>query len=173
MESYILNKILQNITSVRGAFRLGTVAPIENGDDFSLQGNKPDHVIEPHWLRETSKLIPGEALAAYLSLQAVAQIAKHPANVKITLAIIFLLVTIILRWIGSQDPTNPKPRNTSQLGVVLISAFSFVFLVYASGGQIYWHNPFDDQQTYGQIAAAALGVVGPSLHKHFSLKTKP
>ena len=81
------------------------------------------------------------------------------------LALVFAVVTVVLRLLGTQDPTDPNPGGTTQFGVVAISALSFISLVYATGGQMWWHRPIDDQQLYGQIAAAALGLLGPTVYR--------
>lgn len=161
----MLRKFMANLESIRGMFRLDEVGHKPNLDDFRLQSADSEQTPQAPWLRESSKLIPGEALAAYLSLQSVARIASRPENVKIVLAIVFLAVTIVLRWLGSQDPAAQDANKTTQPWVIVISAVSYVFLVYASGGQIFWHRPIPDQQIYGQIAAAALGVLGPAIHR--------
>ena len=125
---------------------------------------------KPSWLADSRKLIPGEALAGYISLEAISTNAVHPQNITIVLGLVFLMVTIVLRWIGTQDPEADAPALTAQWGVVLISALSFVFLVYATGGQIWWHAPITDQKLYGQIFAAALGILGPSLYRSSLLR---
>jgi hypothetical protein len=118
---------------------------------------------EASWLAEVQKLVPGEALAGYIALQPIASVAENPTNVKIVLALAFLVVTIFLRWVGSQDPGSPNPAQTAELPTVVISALSFICLVYATGGQLFWHQPVPDQSLYGQIGALALGAVGPRL----------
>jgi hypothetical protein len=132
-------------------------------DEPPAQSNPPQK--EPSWLEDSRRLIPGEALAGYISLEAISATAVNPLNINIVLGIVFLVVTILLRWIGTQDPEADAPALTAQWGVVLISALSFVFLVYATGGQIWWHQPVVDQKLYGQIFAAALGILGPNLYR--------
>lgn len=123
---------------------------------------------EPSWLTESRKLIPGEALAGYLSLQALGKIAQNPQNVGIFIALVFCVVTILLRWFGTQDPDAPRPSHTVQWTAVIISTLSYIFLVYASGGQLFWHRPFPDQKLYAQILSVALGILGPTLYRAFS-----
>ena len=116
------------------------------------------------WLKQSRKLIPGEALAGYLSFQALANAAADPMQAQVFLALVFLVVTLFLRYVGSQQPGTTGMKSV-QWSVVFISGFSFVFLVYASGGQIWWHEPIPDQKFYAQILAFALGVIGPYLTK--------
>jgi hypothetical protein len=133
---------------------------------FRLSGESSDagDRAKQSWLTQARILIPGEALAGFIALQPVAAAADNPDNVKIVLAQVFLIVTIVLRWIGSEDATAPRPRRTAQVGVVVISALSYTLLVYATGGQIFWHHALPDQMRYAQILAAALGIVGPTLY---------
>jgi hypothetical protein len=158
------------LDGIRGTMRLGT--PVlksgKNRASFDLTATTAE--IEPSWLEETRKLIPGEALAGYLSLQPIAKAAAHPQNVKIVLAIVFLVVTVVLRWYGTQDPTSADPSATAQIGAVAISALSYIFLVYSTGGQLFWHRTFSDQQLYAEISTAALGILGPSLFKRLFKK---
>jgi hypothetical protein len=73
---------------------------------------------ESSWLADSRKLIPGEALAGYLSFQATSKLAKHPVNIVVVLALVFAAVTIVLRWVGTQDPTAKNPGGTTQWWVV-------------------------------------------------------
>lgn len=112
-------------------------------------------------LDDYKKLIPGEALAAYVALQAVAEKAENPGNVRIVLALACCLLTVFLRWVGTQDKATRKP----QYGAVLFAAVAFILLVYAAGGQVFWHPRFPDQQYYAQIIATILGVAVPILYR--------
>jgi hypothetical protein len=112
-------------------------------------------------LDDYKKLIPGEALAAYVALQALAEKAENPDNVRIVLALACCLLTVFLRWIGTQHETTRKP----QYGAVIFAAVAFILLVYAAGGQIIWHPRFPDQQYYAQIVATILGVIVPVLYR--------
>jgi hypothetical protein len=157
------------IENLRGSYRLTPVkrSPPERAGGFrpsgvTDQGTKAD---EPSWLSDSRKLIPGEALAGFLSLQPISKLAQKPGNVSVVLALAFLLVTILLRWIGTQDPTATDPKKTVEFPAVGISALSFISLVYATGGQIFWHSPVPDQQLYGQILAAVLGILGPVVYR--------
>jgi hypothetical protein len=147
---------------IRGSLRLGKSAKGRGGERASFDLTESTES-EPSWLEETRKLIPGEALAGYLSLQPIAKAAAQPQNVKIVLAIVFLIVTFVLRWFGTQDLNSTDPSKTVQIGAVAISVMSYVFLVYSTGGQLFWHHPLPDQQLYAQILAAALGILGPTL----------
>jgi hypothetical protein len=115
-------------------------------------------------LDDYKKLIPGEALAAYIALQALAEQAENPVNVSIVLAISCCLLTIFLRWVGTQDRVTRRP----QYWAVLFAAVAFVLLVYAAGGQIFWHQKITDQQFYAQIFATVLGVIVPLVYGRFA-----
>jgi hypothetical protein len=129
---------------------------------------------EPGWLEQSRKLIPGEALAGYLSLQALAnpKIASNPQNIRIVLALVFAVVTVLLRWLGSQDPNAPRPSKTVEWSVVALSTLSYVCLVYCTGGQIFWHARVEDQELYAQIFAVALGILGPAIIKALGAKPR-
>jgi hypothetical protein len=176
---------------LRGAFRIPSASapvaaaarpasvPAASGRDFGLSSEttpaavpqvtaRPAAASEPpQWLSDAGKLIPGEALTGYLSLQILTRAAQQPQNVGIVLALAFLVVTIVTRWFGSQDPTAIDPQPTTQPAVVVIAALSYVALVYATGGQVAWHDPIADQQLYGQIAAGAIGALGPTVARRF------
>jgi hypothetical protein len=160
--------------SVRGTLRLSEPGPRKpkRGEDTEFRLSEESKgastgEAEPSWLTESRKLIPGEALAGYLSLQPLAAIAKEPENLKIVLAMAFCAVTALLRWFGSQDPGAADPKRTTQAGVVVISTACFICLVYATGGQVFWHEKWPDQSLYGQIGAAALGILGPAIYRRF------
>ena len=152
-------------SSIRGGTRLGSTTAEPVGSYEITPSSETASEATPSWLSEVQKLVPGEALAAYIALQPVAAMAQHPGNVRIVLALVFLFVTIILKWIGTQDPAAADPARTTQRTAVAISAASFISLVYATGGQIFWHPPLADQALYGQIGAAAIGAVGPALFR--------
>ncbi len=162
----------------RGTLRFGSitppvaVAPVSKGfrasaDDQRKEKEKEE---EPGWLQQSRKLIPGEALAGYLSLQGLAKIGSNPDNIKIVIALVFGLVTVGLRWLGSQDPNAPEPSKTVQWTVVGISTLSYIFLVYCTGGQVFWHRRIQDQEIYAQIFAVALGILGPTIIKRLGAK---
>lgn len=144
----------------------GPMAPSVPGDlsvrpeDDSTRGGGESTREGSSVLDDYKKLIPGEALAAYVALQAVAEKAENPANVRIVLALACCLLTVLLRWVGTQDRTTKKP----QYGAVIFAGVAFILLVYAAGGQIFWHARVPDQQFYAQIAAAILGVLVPALY---------
>lgn len=115
-------------------------------------------------LDDYKNLIPGEALAGYVALQAFAAGARNPENVRIVLALIFCAVAVGLRLIGTQDKVTKRP----QYGAVILGALSFVALVYATGGQIFWHTRAEDQEYYAQIFATALGILGPPIYSRFA-----
>jgi hypothetical protein len=154
--------------------------PAASGRDFGLSSETTSAEVpqattrtaaaseQPQWLTDASKLIPGEALTGYLSLQILTRAAQQPQTVGIVLALTFLVVTIVTRWFGSQDPNAADPQPTTQPVVVAIAALSYIALVYATGGQVAWHAPIADQQLYGQIAAGAIGALGPTLARRFS-----
>jgi len=172
------------LEKLRGSLRLGprkivVSVPEPEVDRVELAEDKPKvkttpktvtKTEEPIWLVESRKLIPGESLAGYLALQPLSKLAVNPVNIQIVLALVFLVVTFVLRVFASQDPDNPNPAKTTQWDAVFISTFSYIFLVYAMGNQVFWHAPITDQQLYGQIGAAALGILGPTLHKVFNQK---
>jgi hypothetical protein len=106
-------------------------------------------------------------MAGYLSFAGLANAAQNPEVFTVFLAIVFLVVTILLRWIGTQDPDAAIPAKSSQWLAVVTSAVCFVSLVYASGGQIWLHAPFDNQKLYGQVVTAALGIVWPPVYRRF------
>jgi hypothetical protein len=162
----------------RGTLRFGPMtAPPKvakgGAKEFQASADKARSDEEPGWLQQSRKLIPGEALAGYLSLQALAnpKIASNPQNIRIILALVFAVVTILLRWLGSQDPNAPKPSKTVEWSVVALSTLSYVCLVYSTGGQIFWHAHVEDQELYAQIFAVALGILGPAIIK--ALDGKP
>ena len=168
------------LNQLRGMYRIGPPgrlaavptsaqqpAPPMGGDMPGQPEPPPPPDDDEGWLSQSRKLIPGEALAGYIALQALAETATEPGNVRIVLAIVFLFVTFFLRYVGSQESESGGSKSV-QWGVVIISGLSFVFLVYASGGQIVWHEPVADQQLYAQILAFALGIVGPYINKAFT-----
>jgi hypothetical protein len=149
----------------RGTWRLPTRHEAKQREGFTLSAEAsatPGATASapagpaPSWINEVRVLIPGDALAAYVALQPIATTAANPENVRIVLALVFLVVTIVLRWIGT----------AGQYGVVLISALAYIALVYATGGQIFWHRPFPDQALYAQIVAVALGLLGPAIWRN-------
>jgi transposase len=62
--------------------------------------------------RPSGEMCPARHSRA-MSLHPVAAAAHSPENVKIVLALVFLAVTVILRWYGSQDPDAQQPKNTT------------------------------------------------------------
>ena len=162
MPQYLLRSLA---AKVQGIFRIVPRKGLADGAKTAPPNS------EASWLADSRKLIPGEALAGYHSLQPLSKLAAHPANIVVVLALVFAVVTTVLRWIGTQDPTDNNAGGTTQWWVVLISLLSFVSLVYATGGQMWWHRPIDDQQLYGQIAAAALGLLGPTLYRRVLTKS--
>jgi hypothetical protein len=164
------NVIQKQIDKFRGTLRVGRPALARRaekgpGDDFTLSSDEePTGSTKPSVLEDYKKMIPGEALAGYISLQPLAAAAKQPEMARVVLALIFCIVTFVLRWIGTQDKASRKP----QLGAVALGTISFVLLVYATGGQIYWHTPVTDQEFYAQILAAALSLIGPPVYSHYS-----
>jgi len=166
--------VQRNSEVFRGSLRLGTTirssADSRSQSDFtpSSEGSANQTTAEPSWLAESLKLIPGEALAGYLSLQALGKFAQNPANVNIFIALVFCFVTVVLRWFGTQDPTAPKPSHTVQWTAIIISTLSYILLVYSSGGQIFWHQPITDQKLYAQILSVALVILGPTVYKAIS-----
>ena len=113
---------------------------------------------EPSALDDARKMIPGEALAGYVALQAFVAKTDSPEDAAIVLALVFLVVTFVLRFFGTQDPDATRPARTTQWIVVVSSVVAFVALVYASGGRIWWHRTIANQTFYGQVAATALGI---------------
>jgi hypothetical protein len=173
----MLDATFKSLINLRGALRFEQPKPPPvRKKDFELSTEKhgePEKPEEPSWLKDSRKLIPGEALTGYIGLQSLAALAKNPENVRIVLAIVFCVVTIILSWVGTQDPKSPKPSTTTEFGVVLISTASYIALVYATGGQLYWHETIPDQTLYAQIVAAALGILGPPLYRNVFYKPPP
>lgn len=130
-------------------------------------------------LEGAQKLVPGEALAGYVSLCSSAELVQNlgtgqagaPAvplapgsSMQVLLALAFLAVTIFLRVLGTMDPRAARPVTTIQWWVVIFSALAFIALVYATRGQIWWHAAFgsaEEQRFLGQAAAAVLGIVVP------------
>lgn len=162
----MLNSLRQSIDRFRGELRIGKTVPRLQGaaaPGLLTTGNQASDT-EPSWLAYARILIPGEALAGYISLQSLEKLATHPENVQIFLALAFCCVTIVLRWIGTQDPNAADPRKTVDYAVVVISTLSYISLVYATGGQIFWHQPVVDQQLYAQIISCVLGILGPKIH---------
>ena len=158
------NAFVRQLRNLRGTTRFGSPARGPGNDA------KPEFAPSAEtaqggtgWISGVRKLVPGEALAGYISLQALAKVAQDPARVAVILAITFLAVTLITRFLGTQDPRSETPWRTTQPLVVLLSGLSFVSLVYATGGQIFWHEAIVDQQLYGQIASVAIGAVGPPI----------
>ena len=166
-----------DLEKFRGTLRFGpmTAAKPSKGStkDFRPSADVERGDEDPGWLQQSRKLIPGEALAGYLSLQALANpgLASNPQNIRIVLALVFAVVTILLRWLGSQDPNAPRPSKTVEWSVVLISTLSYVCLVYCTGGQLFWHARVADQELYAQIFAVALGILGPTIVS--ALATRP
>ncbi|HEY0172378.1 MAG TPA: hypothetical protein VGB98_15255 [Pyrinomonadaceae bacterium] len=167
MPSWVSN----HIDKFRGTLRVGSrqAVPAARGarvpgdlgaarDAGAGGGGEPGG--ESSLLSDYKNLIPGEALAGYVALQAFAEGAKNPDNVRIVLAIIFCVVAVVLRLIGTQDRTTKRP----QYGAVILGAVSFILLVYATGGQIFWHRAVEDQTFYAQIFASALGILGPPIY---------
>jgi hypothetical protein len=148
------------LDSFRGSLNVRDFTPARPGE-FQMSADAAVVPVNEDWLARARVLIPGEGLAAYIALQPLAAIAKHPDNVKVVLALVFLVVTIAIRWLGTEDPRKGPTWRHPDYAVIAISALSYVFLVYATGNQIFWHRPIDDQQLYGQVAATGLGVIGP------------
>lgn len=157
------------ITSLRGSMRFSGMPRTEPSVQTRVLESEvvageaeqaPVDDKEP-WISQSRKLIPGEALAGYVSLQAVTELATDPANVAIVLALAFLALTLFLRYVGTQDAEAADPASTVQWPVVVVSGIAFVALVYATDGQIFWHEPLPDQAIYGQILAVVLGIGGP------------
>ncbi len=172
----MMNILRRNLDGFRGTLRLedrpAAKKETQSKAGFHLSADLTDadqdaSTSEAPWLKESRKLIPGEALAGYLSLQALAnpKIADDPRSVKIFLAIVFCLVTILLRWLGTQSSKAADPVRSVQWSAIVISTLSYIFLVYSTGGQIFWHNPVKDQQLYAQILSVALGILGPTIYR--------
>jgi hypothetical protein len=158
----------RQLRALYGSTRFGAADPTRITAETGFVPSGDDQKENTPWLTGVRKLVPGEALAGYVSLSALSETSKHPERVSVIIAIIFLFVAMTSRWLGSQDPDVAKPSQTAQPAVVLLSGLSFVSLVYATGGQIYWHPTVEDQKLYGQIASAAIGIVGPLICDRFA-----
>jgi hypothetical protein len=115
------------------------------------------------FLDNARKLIPAEAVAAYISCNGLAAATANPRRFEIVVALVFLVVAVWLRLIGSRPSTAKTFLDGVQPLTIGVCFLAYIALVYASGGQIWFHDPIADQEFYGQIASIATGILAPTL----------
>lgn len=156
------------LKSVRGLHRIdkrpptATSAPTAGG--LEMQDAAPAGQAEyqqSQYLDAFIKLLPGEAVAFYITFQGFAEATDHPKVAQGILAWFGLAAIFMIRVVTTMDPESDRPGKTIRWLQVLLATIAYVIWIYALGDQLWPHAEIPDQRFYGQLAVGFVAVVSP------------